>query len=220
MITNNTDIHLAVTGVRASKLFGPKYTDEVYAGRKVKLILMAMVKFLELNPRIRKVYIGMSSGIDLLFGIAIYKYKRKYGYNSIELVCCVPGIKQTKGFTQEEKIQYNFILNRVANKVEKLSAEECDPDLYRDRNKFMVRNTHMTASFWDLDKRHSDTFKTMSFTKQQDKPVYLFDSQNMRENGVWWNPPAHDSNIIINPIWKIEEPSEGELLAAGYASDM
>jgi uncharacterized phage-like protein YoqJ len=220
MIINNNDISLAVIGISARTLFGQKYTDEVYSGHKAKLIIRVMVKFLEQNPRIRKVHIGMSSGISLLFGTAVYKFKQKYGRESIHITCYIRKSGQLKGFTKEEQLQYYLILKQTADKIERMGEETPSEEAVRDRNKYLVTQTDMTVSFWNLIRRVSDTFSIMNFARKNNKPVYLFDSHDMMDNGIWWNPPGIDSNISINPVWKVHEPTPGELLASGYASDM
>lgn len=220
MITNN-NIHLMVTGPRASKLFGRSYKDTVYSSPKVKLLINVMVKFLELNRRITKVYIGMNSGIDLLFGVAVHKFKQKHGQDSIELICCIPGTGQMRGFTKEEIGQYYLVLKQTADKIEQFSIKELNPDLYQKRTEFMIENSHMTLAFWNLVRQSSNTYDTMCRTRKADKPVYLFDSQNIRENGIWWNPPiSSDKRIVIRQVWKEKEPVPEEIRLATDTVDM
>ncbi|MNV99322.1 hypothetical protein D3C71_1946690 [compost metagenome] len=61
----------------------------------------------------------------------------------------------------------------------------------------------------------------MCRTRKADKPVYLFDSQNIRENGIWWNPPiSSDKRIVIRQVWKEKEPVPEEIRLATDTVDM
>lgn len=210
---NNNEIHLCVTGLRAAKLFDEDYTDEIYSSKKVKKIIATMLKFLEENKCIKRVYIGMSSGIDLLFGIAVYKYKQRNGKDSIELYCCIPGIRQTKRFTEEEKRQYQFIIREVSDRVECLSRKHVSSKLFIERNKYMVNKTHMTVAFWDLNKIKSGTYGTMCYSKKKGNPVYLFDVNDINHSG-WWFAPNKKSHMDFISIWDNKNQDESELLTS------
>jgi uncharacterized phage-like protein YoqJ len=198
----NNELALCITGLRAEKLFGAGYTDKVYSSTVIKQLIAVMVRFLEKNSQIKKVYIGMSSGIDLLFGIAIHKYRERNPNREIDLYCVIPGRNQDRFFTREEKAQYKFIIDKVATTVIRLSDEQINPKLFIERNQYMVDNSDLTLAFWDFNKSRSGTYNTMCYSRKQKQPVYLFDAKDICKKGEWWFPPSKDSGIKINDVHK------------------
>lgn len=129
---NDYSIRLTVTGPRAHKLFGDNYNDKRYLN-----LLNVMTNFLIDRPFIKSVNIGMATGIDLLFGLAVLRHRKLS--NDLKVYCFIPGINQTRYYSEKEKEIYKFIIDRC-DEVYQETNKECTPEVLKKRSRVMVDN--------------------------------------------------------------------------------
>lgn len=190
-IINNNQTTLVISGPRAFKLFGKKYTEEDYSKMKAKRIVNIIITYLQCFSDINKVYIGMATGIDLLAGAAVLLYNRRAG-KDVELICCIPGSDQTKHFLPYEKKLYDMILKQATDVVilSQLSCQE-NPGLFIRRNIYMIDRSNILLAFWDRTRVRSGTFQAMTYAFEKDKPANMVDLKTFNLQTV--------TSQILNP---------------------
>lgn len=162
---------MCVTGLRSHKLFGDDYNDPRYLR-----ILESMMEVLRQTPGIITCRTGMASGIDLLFGLAVNRFKSKYN-PSVELIASIPGSNQTKYYNDTELMIYQYILS-ICDKQELLTTRACTPELLKARNRHMIDNSDFILAYWDGNRYRSGTYSAVNYAKKNDKTVLLVNPEN------------------------------------------
>ena len=195
---NAYSIRLTVTGPRAHKLFGDNYNDKRYLN-----LLNVMTNFLIDRPFIKSVNIGMATGIDLLFGLATLR--RRKLCNDLKVNCFIPGINQTRYYSEKEKEIYKFIIDRC-DEVYQVTNKECAPEVLKKRSRVMVDNCDWVLAFWDYQKYKSSTYSTINYALKQDKTIYIINPLNVyyREFYHISEEEYNKRNLLLNNYFSKE----------------
>lgn len=170
-MTKNKEYTLTVTGLRSHKLFGDNYSLKKY----IKMVNDG-IQFLIDNPRFTRVNIGMATGSDLLFGLAAINYRKAYN-PLLEIDLYIPGINQSKYYSEKEVEIYCYMLANADNQI-MTSFGECTPKALKDRNKEMVDKCDEVLAFWDYNKVKSGTWSTINYATKKNKIIHIIDPIN------------------------------------------
>lgn len=216
----NNNVHMAVIGGSSARIFGKRYNDKVYSAPIAKKIINIFVKFLKANPSIRTISIGMNAGIDLLIGVAVYRFKQFYGSESIKLNCHIHGREHSSKFTPDELKMYHLILRQASDQILNVEYIICSDEVTRNMNKAMINNSDLTLSFWDNKKHMSQTHELMLYAKKLEYLVYTFDTTDLSSKGYIWYEPEKSEIPHVNDIPETPEKTVGEYLAEAYAEEI
>jgi len=166
---------LTISGLNAHGLFGPDYYQYEYVQIKNDIR-----NYLFNHSKIKKVLIGMTSGIELLAGLAVIEFNEDFG-KRIELECVIPrkdDIKST--YTEQETLIYNEIIKN-SDIITDLSSTN---SLYKlngifERNRYMVFNSNRVLAYWDEHKFNSLVFKMIQYAESNNTKITIVNPFNL-----------------------------------------
>lgn len=165
---------ITVTGPRSHKLYG-KDMNNTNNLNYIKFIIL----YLSQHDEIDEINIGMSTGVDLLFGLAAIYHAKNH---TLKIHCYIPGVNQTKNYSEKEIEIYNHLLEH-ADQVYQLTEEPCTPKVLKNRNRKMVKESDEILSFWDFKKYKSGTWSTINYAQKKKKSVYNINPFDLQIQG-------------------------------------
>jgi len=116
-------------------------TRDLKSGEVEAELFSALLKTLTENGK-NTFLCGMARGFDLFAGKCVIELK-KSGYD-IKLIACVPCSEQDRYFTDEERIDYNYVLEESDERV--LICSHYYNGCMLRRNRFMVDNSALLVA--------------------------------------------------------------------------
>ncbi len=110
---------------------------------------------------------GLAMGFDIIAAETVLLLKKAYKKASITLMCAVPFIEQSSGFTDEWKERYNAVLEKADKTV--LISDKYFKGCYDRRNKFMVDRSDYVVTWFDG--RAGGTKNTVEYAEKTGKTV-------------------------------------------------
>ena len=177
------DTAVCVTGHR-EKFIAPYRGDPDMAEitrTAVKLMLKRYIDIV-MDKGYTTLLSGLAEGTDLW--AADHVIARKRFASDCNLIGIIPYLKHANGFNAENM----ELLNRVERYADllittcdnrnmiygKKGVTNADPNVYRDRNFFMVDNSSAVIAFYNEKLAHSGTGQTVRYAEHRDKPIFSF----------------------------------------------
>lgn len=175
---------IAVTGPRSQFLYGPDPNHKGYLSMVTQLIDLLVY----LPYQVDKLYNGMATGLDMMMALAVINFNAAYNQD-IKLICCIPGLNQTRYFSNEELRVYRYILSKIPDEqIIYVSNKSCDPRVLKKRNQFMIDRADELLSFWDFERYRSGTYSAMCYAKKRKVPVLNTHPKHMDDRSYWFIP--------------------------------
>lgn len=179
---------VCVTGHR-EKFIAPYRNDPDMLGVTRTAVRMMLERYIEIvmDNGYTTLISGLAEGTDLW--AADHVISRKRFDPDCRLIGIIPYLKHANGFSAEN-IE---LLKRVERHADLLITTcdnqnmtygkpagcNTDPNVYRDRNFFMVDNSSAVIAFHNESSMHSGTGQTVRYAEQRDKPIFSFGIDNV-----------------------------------------
>ena len=105
--------------------------------------------------------VGMAVGFDMTCFKILEVLRNTY---NVKIVACVPCKGQSNGYGQEEKVEYNRMIN-CADKVVYISEERYSKRCMMDRNMFMIDHSSILIAY--LKEKKGGTYNTVKYAESK-----------------------------------------------------
>lgn len=141
---------------------------------------------------------GMALGADMDFAEIVLKLREKY---PITLECAIPCPNQTLYWGEEDKLRYEYILER-ADKIT-LISEQYNPDCMFKRNHYMVNKSELVIAVFN-GVENGGTWYTLNYAKSCNKIIELIELcklKNIKKNLILVGASVFVTLIVIGYCW-------------------
>lgn len=207
MVSPDRSRTVCITGHRRSKII-PYRNNPALTYSAVRLMLYKYID-MAVDAGYENFISGLASGTDLWSAEYILMKKRRN--SRIKLIAVMPFLKHAEYFNKadlvmlgkvEENADYLVTVNDNPDMVYgKYVTANSSPDVYRDRNYYMVDNSSAVIAFVDDNARYSGTFQTVNYAYRNGLKICGF---NMKTVSDVIDRCGFDIRAIGNEIALIE----------------
>jgi len=120
------------------------------------------------------ILIGMALGFDMICAEIVIKLKKKY--KELKLIAVLPCKNQSDRWTEEDKIRYNKILEKVDSIY--CLYEKYNYKCMQERNEFMVNNSNLLLGCFNGEK--GGTLNTINYAKRKNKEIIIINPNDFK----------------------------------------
>ncbi|MDE6780164.1 MAG: DUF1273 domain-containing protein [Ruminococcus sp.] len=176
---------ICITGHRRSKII-PYRSNPMLTYSAVRLMLYRYID-MAVEAGYENFISGLASGTDLWSAEYIVMKKRRN--SNIKLIAVMPFLKHAEYLNSADlavlaEVERNadFLVTVSDNPdmvYRNYVSANCSPDVYRDRNYYMVDNSSAVIAFADNQKLRSGTHQTMRYAYRNGRKIYSFNMDNI-----------------------------------------
>lgn len=188
MISPDKEKTICIAGHRKNKII-PYKNDIELTCSAIKLMLYRYID-MAVDAGYENFISGLASGIDLWSAEYIIMKKRRN--NNIKLLAAMPFLKHAEFMSRsdrcilaevEKNADYLVTINENPDIVYgRYASENCSPNVYRDRNYYMVDHSSAVIAFLNNnDNKYSGTAQTLNYAYRNGKQIYSFSTDMIFE---------------------------------------
>lgn len=174
---------VCITGHRKSKIT-PYNNSTVYNAITYSAIRLMLYRYIDMaiDAGYENFISGLANGTDLW--AAEYILMKKLRNSRIKLISVMPFLRHAEFFSVydrnalaeiEKKSDYLVTVNENPDiTYGKIQSEKSSPNLYRDRNYYMVDNSSAVIAFIDDKLRYSGTSQTINYAYRNGRKIHSF----------------------------------------------
>ncbi|MDE6501994.1 MAG: DUF1273 domain-containing protein [Ruminococcus sp.] len=180
MVSPDCSKTVCITGHRRNKII-PYKEDLRLTYSAIRLMLYRYID-MAVEAGYENFISGLASGTDLWS--AEYIVMKKLRNSRIKLIAVMPFLKHAEFLDGGdrallEKVERNadYLVNVNDNPdivYGKRISENCSPNLYRDRNYYMVDHSSAVIAFINDSQQHSGTSQTINYAYRNGRKIYSF----------------------------------------------